>query len=185
MTSGELPNSVFHQRPKIDGTAPHAVTPQIEAGNVYLPEVTLAPWEPLHDGTEFIAVGAKTTVTRLPLGIVPPRDLPAIPSPLRMLALVSSPPDLPDNMRLNVEAEQELILEAVNAPAGQGKLHVDFEDEAKLAILEWVKPSEAGMAVTGFLAIVLVWNRGMSFGMLNIGDPLVPWILGAVSIAVE
>ena len=44
MTSGERPNSVFHQRTKIDGTAPHAVTPQIEAGNVYLPEVTSARW---------------------------------------------------------------------------------------------------------------------------------------------
>ena len=59
-----------------------------------------------------------------------------------------------------------------------------LDQVTKLAILEWVKPSEAGMAVTGFLAIVLVWNRGMSFGMLNNGDPLVPWILGAVSIAV-
>ena len=94
------------------------------------------PWETLHDGTEFIAAGAKTTVTRLPLGIVPPRNLPAISLPLRMLAFVSSPPDLPDQSRLNVEAEQEILLEAVNAPAGQGKLHVDFEDEAKLEILE-------------------------------------------------
>ena len=94
------------------------------------------PWETLHDGAEFIAAGAKTTITRLPLGIAPPADLPAIPLPIRMLALVSSPPDLPDGSRLNIEREQELLLEAINAPAGQGKLHVDFEDEAKLEILE-------------------------------------------------
>ncbi|MDQ3011807.1 MAG: CHAT domain-containing protein, partial [Acidobacteriota bacterium] len=94
------------------------------------------PWEALHDGAEFLAAGAKTTITRLPLGIAPPADLPAIPLPIRMLALVSSPPDLPDGSRLNIEREQELLLEAINAPAGQGKLHVDFEDEAKLEILE-------------------------------------------------
>jgi signal peptidase II len=41
-----------------------------------------------------------------------------------------------------------------------------------------------GVAITGFLAIVLVCNRGMSFGMFNVGDPIVPWILGALSIAV-
>jgi tetratricopeptide (TPR) repeat protein/CHAT domain-containing protein len=99
-------------------------------------ELEALPWETLHDGTEFIAAGAKTTVTRLPLAVVPPRAWPAIASPLRMLALVSSPPDLPDQSRLNIEAEQEILLEAINAPAGQGKLHVDFEDEAKLAILE-------------------------------------------------
>ncbi|HEY7610966.1 MAG TPA: signal peptidase II [Alphaproteobacteria bacterium] len=59
-----------------------------------------------------------------------------------------------------------------------------LDQVTKLAILEWVKPPAPGIAITGFLAIVLVWNRGMSFGMFNVGDPLVPWILGAVSIAV-
>ena len=106
------------------------------------------PWETLYDGTEFIAAGAKTTITRLPLGIVPTTDLPAIPLPLRMLAFVSSPPDLPDGSRLNIEREQELLLEAVNAPAGQGKLHVDFEDEAKLEILE--SSLEAGYHILHF-----------------------------------
>lgn len=55
----------------------------------------------------------------------------------------------------------------------------------KLAILEWIDPPPQGIPVTGFFAIVLVWNRGMSFGMLNTGDPAVPWILGAVAIAVS
>lgn len=59
-----------------------------------------------------------------------------------------------------------------------------LDQVSKLAILEWVRPQAAGIAVTGFLAIVLVWNRGMSFGMLNVGDPLVPWILGAIAVAV-
>jgi signal peptidase II len=59
-----------------------------------------------------------------------------------------------------------------------------LDQVTKLAILEWVKPQAGGIPITGFLAIVLVWNRGMSFGLFNTGDPLVPWILGAVAVAV-
>jgi signal peptidase II len=59
-----------------------------------------------------------------------------------------------------------------------------LDQVTKLAILEWVQPPAAGISLTGFLAIVLVWNRGMSFGMLNTGDPLVPWILGTLAIVV-
>ena len=60
-----------------------------------------------------------------------------------------------------------------------------LDQVSKLAILEFVAPPAAGIPLTGFLAIVLVWNRGMSFGMLNSGDPLVPWILGALAVAVS
>lgn len=56
---------------------------------------------------------------------------------------------------------------------------------SKLAILEWIEPPAQGIPLTGFLAIVLVWNRGMSFGMFNTGDPAVPWILGALAVAVS
>ena len=59
-----------------------------------------------------------------------------------------------------------------------------LDQVSKLAILEWVQPQAAGISITGFLAIVLVWNRGMSFGMFNVGDPIVPWILGAIAVAV-
>lgn len=59
-----------------------------------------------------------------------------------------------------------------------------LDQVTKLAILEGVQPPAGGIPITGFLAIVLVWNRGMSFGMFNTGDPIVPWILGAVAIAV-
>jgi len=68
-----------------------------------------------------------------------------------------------------------------------------LDQVTKLAIVEWLNPQAGrlqqcspaeGVAITGFLALVLVCNRGMSFGMLNSGDPLVPWILGGLSIAV-
>ena len=94
------------------------------------------PWETLFDGEEFLAAGAKTGLSRLPLDISIQNELPSLPPPLKMLAFMSSPLDLQDEDRLEVEREQEILLQAVNAPAGQGKLRVDFEDEAKLPILE-------------------------------------------------
>jgi CHAT domain-containing protein len=99
-------------------------------------ELEAIAWETLFDGEEFLAAGTKTTITRLPLDIQPQAALPAVPLPLKMLALVSSPLDLEDHSRLQMEREQEILLEAINDPAGQGRLRADFEDEAKLEILE-------------------------------------------------
>jgi tetratricopeptide (TPR) repeat protein len=94
------------------------------------------PWEALHDGNEFFVEDAKLCISRLPLEIQPQDDLPAVPLPLKMFALVSSPLDLPEQSRLQIEREQEILLEAINNPAGQGRLRADFEDEAKLEIIE-------------------------------------------------
>jgi tetratricopeptide (TPR) repeat protein/CHAT domain-containing protein len=99
-------------------------------------ELEAIAWETLFDGEEFITAGTKTTISRLPLDVQPQAALPAVTLPLKMLALVSSPLDLPDNSRLQMEREQEILLEAINDPAGQGRLRADFEDEAKLEILE-------------------------------------------------
>lgn len=94
------------------------------------------PWETLYDGEEFIAAGGKTGLSRLPLDVEIQDDLPPIPLPIRMLSLISSPLDLEETKRLAIEREQEILLQAVNSPSGQGKLTVDFEDEAKLSIIE-------------------------------------------------
>jgi tetratricopeptide (TPR) repeat protein/CHAT domain-containing protein/NADH/NAD ratio-sensing transcriptional regulator Rex len=99
-------------------------------------KLEVLPWETLHDGTEFIAAGLKTTITRLPLNLAQPSDLPPIERPLKLFALFSSPLDLQDHERLNIEHEQEILLEAINDPAAQGRISADFEDEAKLEILE-------------------------------------------------
>jgi tetratricopeptide (TPR) repeat protein len=99
-------------------------------------ELEAIAWETLFNGDEFIAAGTKTTISRLPLDVQPQAALPAVPLPLKMLALVSSPLDLQDGSRLQMEHEQEILLEAINDPAGQGRLRADFEDEAKLEILE-------------------------------------------------
>jgi hypothetical protein len=94
------------------------------------------PWETLYDGQEFIAAGAKTGMSRLPLDVKVQEGLPAVPAPLKMLALMSSPLDLQGNERLQIEEEQEILLQAVNAPSGQGRLLLELEDEAKLPVLE-------------------------------------------------
>jgi hypothetical protein len=106
------------------------------------------PWETLFNGEEFIAAGAKTGMSRLPMDIPPQEELPALPPPLNMLAFIASPLDLKENERLQIEREQEILLQAVNTPAGQGRLSVDFEDEAKLPILE--NSLEAGYHILHF-----------------------------------
>ncbi len=102
-------------------------------------KLEVLPWETLHDGAEFIAAGHKTTpttLTRLPLDVAPQSELPPIPRPLKLFGFFASPLDLQDHERLNAEREQEILLEAINDPAGQGRISADFEDEAKLEILE-------------------------------------------------
>ena len=99
-------------------------------------ELEAIPWETLFDGEEFLAAGAGSTISRLPLDVKPLSEQSAVPAPLRLLALISSPLDLPEHSRLQMEREQEILLEAVNDPSGQGRLQIDFEEEAKLEILE-------------------------------------------------
>lgn len=38
--------------------------------------------------------------------------------------------------------------------------------------------------VDGFFRLVVVWNNGVSFGLLGGGRPLPPWVLSGVAIAV-
>jgi signal peptidase II len=40
------------------------------------------------------------------------------------------------------------------------------------------------IAVTSFFNMVLVWNRGVSFGMFNQAGAMGPWILTALAVAV-
>ncbi|HEV7890078.1 MAG TPA: tetratricopeptide repeat protein [Pyrinomonadaceae bacterium] len=99
-------------------------------------ELEAIAWETLFDGEEFIAAGTTTTVSRLPLDVEPQAAPDAVPLPLKLFALVSSPLDLKEHSRLQIEREQEILLEAINDPAGQGRIRADFEDEAKLEIVE-------------------------------------------------
>ena len=42
-----------------------------------------------------------------------------------------------------------------------------------------------GMAVTPFLNLILVWNKGVTFGLLNrVGHGMVPWILIGAALVI-
>jgi tetratricopeptide (TPR) repeat protein len=96
----------------------------------------ILPWETLFDGEEFIASGVKTSLSRLPLDIKPKTNFPDLSLPVKMLSLLSSPVDLKDHERLLIEEEQKILLCATNASSGEGKLLVEFEDEAKALVIE-------------------------------------------------
>lgn len=99
-------------------------------------ELERLPWETLFDGEEHIAAGVKTGLSRLPLDSQPIGELPPIPAPVKMYALISSPLDLNEKEGLAIEREQEILLQAVNSIAGQGSLQLYFEDEAKLSVIK-------------------------------------------------
>jgi signal peptidase II len=54
----------------------------------------------------------------------------------------------------------------------------------KWAALAWLDPGSPPLRVTPFFNLVLVWNRGVSFGMLNSGGAFAPWLLSGLALAV-
>lgn len=51
----------------------------------------------------------------------------------------------------------------------------------KWAVLSWL---DHPIALTPFFNLVLVWNRGVSFGMLDSDGALAPWLLSGLALAV-
>jgi len=94
------------------------------------------PWEFLYDGEGFISAGAKTSLIRYPLDLKIKDSLPPIKGRPRILCLISSPLDLADHERLQVELEKERLLQALDRSIGVDQIDVEFEDEATLANLE-------------------------------------------------
>jgi tetratricopeptide (TPR) repeat protein len=97
--------------------------------------LTRLPWELLHDGREFLALNPRTPVSRLPYGVAL-REVGAAPGTLRLLVVVANPDDLPDEFRLDVEAERETILAATEKLQREGRLGVDFLEDASLEAIE-------------------------------------------------
>jgi signal peptidase II len=54
----------------------------------------------------------------------------------------------------------------------------------KWAALAWLGPGSPPLRVTPFFNLVLVWNRGVSFGMFNSGGSFSPWLLSGLALAV-
>lgn len=60
-------------------------------------------------------------------------------------------------------------------------LVVVLDQLTKWAILTWL---DRAVALTPFFNLVVVWNRGVSFGMLDSASRLGPWILSGLALAV-
>ena len=58
---------------------------------------------------------------------------------------------------------------------------VVLDQLTKWAILTWL---ERDIALTPFFNLVLVWNKGVSFGMFDSGGALAPWLLSGLALAV-
>lgn len=99
------------------------------------PELTNMPWELLHDGDDFLVTRTETPVSRLPAGIRYSAKRP-LDRTLRMLVVVSSPIDLPGQMILNTEKEQEVILAALDKLQRRRLLEIDFCEDATLATIQ-------------------------------------------------
>jgi signal peptidase II len=57
-------------------------------------------------------------------------------------------------------------------------------DQLTKAIVLGLFEAGQGIAVTPFFNLVLVWNRGVSFGMFNSGGAFAPWLLSGLALAV-
>lgn len=54
----------------------------------------------------------------------------------------------------------------------------------KLAVLDLLDFGQRAIVVTPFFNLVLVWNEGVSFGMLDGLGATLPWLLAGIAIAV-
>jgi signal peptidase II len=66
---------------------------------------------------------------------------------------------------------------------GIALLTVVLDQLSKWIVLDTFEPG-VGIAVTPFFNLVLVWNRGVSFGMFNSGGSFAPWLLSGLALAV-
>ena len=99
------------------------------------PELMNLPWELLHDGDGFLVTRTELPISRLPLG-VERRARKPLDRTLRMLIVVSSPLDLPSNMILNTEKEQEMIIAALDKLQRKRLIDIDFCEDATLATIQ-------------------------------------------------
>jgi signal peptidase II len=59
-----------------------------------------------------------------------------------------------------------------------------LDQASKWVIVDRVMDPPRFIEVTPFFNLVMVWNRGVSFGMFNSGSPYVAWGLSAVALSI-
>lgn len=94
------------------------------------PALEILPWEYLADEEDFLFKGMNSLI-RVP-SEKKKVSLQRIALPVRILVVISNPPDLPENMKLDVAREKRLIKDALRPLIDEGKLAVKWEDEASL-----------------------------------------------------
>ncbi|MCX9012521.1 MAG: hypothetical protein OIN66_15565 [Candidatus Methanoperedens sp.] len=97
-------------------------------------EISVLPWEFLHNGDGFLVTDRNILISRLPFGVKKVKSNP-LDSILRMLVVVSSPND-PGVAPLNTELEQEVILEAVDKLQREHKMEIDFTEDATFETID-------------------------------------------------
>ena len=68
--------------------------------------------------------------------------------------------------------------------AGLGAPVLALDQISKNWVLGALDASRPAIEVTSFLNIVLVWNRGISFGLFNRASDWQPWLLVGLSLAI-
>jgi len=58
------------------------------------------------------------------------------------------------------------------------------DQATKYIVFYGFQPPYGGLEVTGFLSLVAVWNRGISFGLFSSGSPWAPILLTAIAATV-
>ncbi len=59
-----------------------------------------------------------------------------------------------------------------------------FDQVTKWWIVERVMDPPRALEVTGFFNLMLIYNRGVSFGLLDSEAALVPWLLSGLAVAI-
>ena len=98
--------------------------------SIYLRRLISCPGKYLADEEDFLFKG-RNCMIRIP-SEKKDVSLKLIASPVRLLVVISNPPDLPENMKLDVVRERRLIKDALRPLIDEGKLAVKWEDEASI-----------------------------------------------------
>ena len=104
----------------------------VSIGLVLPPMLAAFPWELLYDPNYSDEAGF--LACRRPLVRLAPsgKDLEPITPPLRVLLLISSPPDLEERSRVDVESERSAVEQALQAVRQDGLVHLLIEDRVTI-----------------------------------------------------
>ncbi len=92
-------------------------------------ELLRIPWEFMYDGGHFLSAGPGMTMTRVLEGTPRTRKR-NVAGSLKMLAVVSSPVDLPEYYHPKPEEEREIIRRALSCSCASDRIEVNYLDRA-------------------------------------------------------